>query len=171
MSTPEQFYQSKKHIKPEIKLDEWIGIGVLILLFLTVTLGVFGRYLLRTPLGWTEAVARYLFIWLVFLGSPALVLKKGFLRVDYFAELMLGSRILDWYRIAIDLFSALFVLGTFVYLGGQLIINTWGQKEATLDLPLSLIRLAIPLGGILIVARLLQAVKSRVNDIKGEITR
>lgn len=41
-----------------------------------ITLQVFYRYILNDPLSWTEEIARYLMIWICFLGS-AMALKYG----------------------------------------------------------------------------------------------
>jgi len=38
---------------------------------------VFFRYVVQSSLGWSEELSRYLFVWLIFIGS-AVALPKGF---------------------------------------------------------------------------------------------
>ena len=44
---------------------------------LLVLVQVFFRYLLKAPLGWTDQLCRFLFVWIVFLGLPVLFHKKA----------------------------------------------------------------------------------------------
>lgn len=49
---------------------EWIALSMLGAAVVFIVLQVFFRYVLHSPLGWTEQGARYLFIWFVMLGIP-----------------------------------------------------------------------------------------------------
>ena len=42
-------------------------------LLFTLLLQVFTRYVLNDPLSWTEEVARYLYVYIVFLGASAAI--------------------------------------------------------------------------------------------------
>ena len=47
-----------------------------------VVMQVVARYLLNSPLTWSEQVARYLFIWMIMLGTPLLFRMKGHIVFD-----------------------------------------------------------------------------------------
>lgn len=44
------------------------------------------RYVFKLPLSWTEELARFLFVWVVFLGSAVSVKELGHVGVEYFVS-------------------------------------------------------------------------------------
>jgi TRAP-type C4-dicarboxylate transport system permease small subunit len=50
------------------KFEEWLLMGLLVIMAIVVALQVVFRYILKTPLVWSEELARFLQIWLAFLG-------------------------------------------------------------------------------------------------------
>jgi TRAP-type C4-dicarboxylate transport system permease small subunit len=55
-------------------------------LLFTLFLQVFTRYVLNDPLSWTEEVARYLYVYIVFLGASAAISDRTHVGIDYFAK-------------------------------------------------------------------------------------
>ncbi|MEN2996972.1 MAG: TRAP transporter small permease [Acetomicrobium sp.] len=53
---------------------------------ITVLLGVFFRYLLRTPLGWTEELSRYLMIWMALLSVALCIWRHEHVGVTLFIK-------------------------------------------------------------------------------------
>ena len=53
-----------------------------VVLVVDVVLGVFWRYALSSPIGWTEELATFLMVWLVFLGSTYAYLLNSHLGID-----------------------------------------------------------------------------------------
>lgn len=51
---------------------------------ITVILQVLFRYILKNPLIWTEELARYLMIWMAFLGASSVLKRWEHVFVDYF---------------------------------------------------------------------------------------
>ncbi|OBW96894.1 TRAP transporter small permease subunit, partial [Gallibacterium genomosp. 1] len=43
---------------------EWIVVFLFSFLVITVSIGIFSRFLTSTPFAWTEELSRFLFIWL-----------------------------------------------------------------------------------------------------------
>ncbi|SDI15291.1 TRAP transporter small permease [Alteribacillus bidgolensis] len=64
------------------KAIEHFSTWMLIGLFIAVLLQVFFRYVLNSPLTWTEEAARYLNIWIVLFGTAVAVCERDNLRVD-----------------------------------------------------------------------------------------
>lgn len=55
---------------------------ILIAIVLLVTVQVFFRFILQSPLGWTEQIARLLFLWGIMLGIPVVFYEKNDLVFD-----------------------------------------------------------------------------------------
>lgn len=66
-----------KALDKVIKACEWIVIVLLALSVVDIGVQVFCRYVIGSPLPWTEQVARYMFIWMTMLGLPMLF-KRGY---------------------------------------------------------------------------------------------
>jgi len=72
----------KKAVDAIIKVVENILWVLLSMAVIIVILQIFSRYVLGNSFTWTEQAARYLFIWMVMLGTPVLFHKKIFLAFD-----------------------------------------------------------------------------------------
>lgn len=59
------------------KIVQWVCIVLTFMMFISVTFQVFGRYVTRSTIAWTEETSRYCMIWLAFLGSSTLVRRWG----------------------------------------------------------------------------------------------
>jgi TRAP-type C4-dicarboxylate transport system permease small subunit len=57
-------------------VEQWAGIGLIVLIVVAITVQVFTRYALGRPIAWVEESATYAFIWMVFVGA-SLGLKQG----------------------------------------------------------------------------------------------
>ena len=66
-------------------------IAVTAAMTLTIIVQVLFRYVLKNPLVWTEELARYLMIWMAFVGAGCIVKKWQNIYVDFFID-MLSSR-------------------------------------------------------------------------------
>ncbi len=109
---------------------------------LLVVLQVFTRYVLKSPLSWTEQVARYLFIWMMLLGIPIMFHRKIFMAFDLLQDALgpKGKRILSLIiTIAICVFAAFFFKSSL-----HLCLSTRGRRTAGIEIPLYFIYGAQP---------------------------
>lgn len=67
-----------------IKIEGWILVVVFLALGLVVFAQFFFRYVLNLPLGWSEEAARYLLIFVTFIGTVVAVQKNSHIFVEYF---------------------------------------------------------------------------------------
>jgi TRAP-type C4-dicarboxylate transport system permease small subunit len=58
----------------------------MVLLFVIVNLGVFSRYLFLAPFVWTEELALFLLVWMVFLAGSLTIRRWENVRVTFFIE-------------------------------------------------------------------------------------
>lgn len=112
-----------------------------------VTLQILTRYFLQNPLGWSEEVTRYLFIYSTFLAASVGVRHGIHIGVDILTERISGvSR--NILRIIVSVILFLFVL-LLIYYGSVLSIDNWAQKSPSLSLPMGMFYAAIPIGSLL----------------------
>ena len=63
-------------------IEQGFGILFLLIMFVSVLIQIFFRYVLQSPLTWTEEAARYSFIWTVLLGAAFAVRRKEHVVMD-----------------------------------------------------------------------------------------
>lgn len=112
-----------------------------------VTLQILTRYFLQNPLGWSEEVTRYLFIYSTFLAASVGVRHGIHIGVDILTERIsdVSKNIL---RFIVSVILFLFVL-LLIYYGSVLSIDNWAQKSPSLSLPMGMFYAAIPIGSLL----------------------
>ena len=69
-------------------LEAWVALGFFWVLGLTVFYQFFTRYVLNDSAAWTEEIARYLLIAVVFTGATIGVVKNNHIQVDFFYKFM-----------------------------------------------------------------------------------
>lgn len=122
----------------------YLVITLLSIMVFIVLLQIIYRYLFNNPLGWSEEVTRYLFIYVIFLGAAIGVRKKIHVGVDILTERLQGTPkvILDYFVSTIIILFLMFV----AYLGVHLSVSTLNQNSPALGIPIGLAYFAIPIG-------------------------
>jgi C4-dicarboxylate transporter DctM subunit len=77
-------------------MDWFLGL-VMTVMLVVVTLQVWYRFVLNDPLAWSEELARYLFVWISFIGSAVGVRMNVHLGIDLIEKIMtpMGHKILS----------------------------------------------------------------------------
>ena len=121
-----------------------LSIVAISVLMIVVTLAqVVFRYVISAPLPWSEELARYCFVWIVFLGG-AVGLSRGIhLGVDLFVNLLperfqVGIEILS--NVLIACFAASVVLASYPVINMNML-----QRSPALGVQMSWIYIAIPI--------------------------
>src|SRR5476649_108469 len=117
--------------------EDWIAFGFFWLLAATVFYQFFPRYALNDSASWTEEIARYLLICVVFIGAAVGVRKNTHIQVDIFYRFMPPplARIL---ATIVDVVRVLF-FGYAIYLTYALMLKIGKQQMAIIDWPIGLI--------------------------------
>ncbi|MGI6559038.1 MAG: TRAP transporter small permease [Limnochordia bacterium] len=94
------------------KRVEGIGSFLLAVLVTIVLAQVLFRYVLRIPVPWTEELARFLLVWVTFIGAAAVQADDRHLRIDWVMSKIgpRGNRVLALVRSILGLLFALCVL-------------------------------------------------------------
>jgi len=138
--------------------EEAIVVALMALMSILIGVQIFMRYVMGASLSWSEELSRYFFIWATYVGIAYAVRKDAHIRVTMATDLLspkgqAGMRIIT--HIIFGAF-ALFVM----YQGWFMVEKTFcfGQKSASLGLPMGIIYLAPFTGFLLVVLRLIQAI-------------
>jgi len=107
-------------------------------------LQVIFRYVLKHPLPWSEELARFLFVWVVFLGSAVAVKEKAHVGLEYFVDLLKVSQRRIIYALAYIL--CMFMSLSVAKYGFTVVKSTLAQLSPAMQVPMGLVYLAIPLG-------------------------
>lgn len=119
-------------------------LALLTALLLVVGAQIFARYVLNHSLFWSEELARYLFIYLVFLGAAIVLRREGHIQVSFFVEkLPPGPR-----RVVAVLGDILLLafVGIVLIQSVRLAIMVWTVPTAALLIPWTFVYLGILLG-------------------------
>lgn len=122
---------------------EWTAMTGLVVMGMAVLLQVADRYILKMGYFWTEELARFLLIWCSLLAASVAVERKLHFTVTYFArKFFTGAKAawLDFFATAVSA-AALMVL---IYSGYELMLNARHQTSPALQIPMSLVFMAVP---------------------------
>ena len=141
-------------------------IAISVLMVAATLAQVVFRYVLGAPLPWSEELARYCFVWIVFLGG-AIGLERGIhLGVDIFVNLLpprLRTRLDILSNALIGCFAAAVVYASFPVIGMNLL-----QHSPAMGVQMSWIYIAIPTSMaliiVIIVERIVNILRSRAGQ-------
>ena len=108
---------------------------------------VLWRYTFQASIFWSEELSRYLMIWATMFGAGVCLWRGAHMAVRLVHDLF-PARI----RQLITLFVYVLILAflsVVVWYGGSLVRRMWYQLSPTLQLPMGLVYMAVPLGAFL----------------------
>lgn len=132
-----------------IKIYEQVSVVLLFLIVISTTVQVFTRFVLDAALVGTEEVARYSFIWASMLGAAICVSRFSHSTVSFIPD-MLKGKVKDIHKIIVQVLIMI-LASIFIVQGYNMILITFKQLSPTLNIPMWLIYLAIPVGGVAMV--------------------
>ena len=138
---------------------------IILLIGLTLLLGasIAMRYFLGQPISWANAVARYVYIYIVLIGSAVSYLLEGHATIESFYNLM-PRRI----KMVFDLAHYLIVMGLSVLLivkGTRYAMSMWGVHSPVLSFfSMGIVYLSIPISFLIIFLYMLR----RTMGLPGE---
>ena len=115
-----------------------------LVMVISILLQVFFRYAMNSPLYWSEEVARYAFVWLVFIGAAIASKRGAHIGVDYIVMHLpeLPKNIL---AIFVNLL-VLFFISCVIYMSVGVIKSNMTQLSPAMRIPMGYIFMAIPTG-------------------------
>ncbi|WP_337997707.1 TRAP transporter small permease [Oleispirillum naphthae] len=133
-----------------------------VLLFAAMTtiilMQVFFRYVLENSLSWSEELARYMFIWLTFLGASIAMREKAHIKVSEIVGLVKNKKLNAILRLAACVAGIVFlyILTTNSLVVAQRVFSL-GQVSPTMEfLPIGVTYFAIPIGCLFMILNLVE---------------
>lgn len=130
-----------------VDVVEFVLVCLMVALCTVIFVGVYTRYVMGEAVPWSDEVARYLFIWLSFLGAAVAVRRRAHYVVPLIVD-RFGKRA----KFATGLLCWVIVMGFSVFLtiqGIKVMEGVSVQVSPALELTLSWVFLAVPVNGVL----------------------
>lgn len=141
-----------------------IAAAILLVLLLAVCFATVSRYLFNKPFAELIDLSGYSLVFIVFLGAPWLMSKRGHVRIDLFLD-MAPPRAQQYWNAATN-FAVVIVALVITYVGTLLTSNylVHGRvMQDVMDTPQWILLLPIPLGSFFLA---LQALLNGLEDLK-----
>ncbi len=118
--------------------EGWISLAIFWLLGITVAYQFVTRYVLNDSAAWTEEIARYMLIGMVFIGVAVGVAKNNQIQVDFFYRHM-PHAMGRWVSRAVDVLRTAFFASA-VVMTVQMMIKIGGNTRMTIvDAPMNIV--------------------------------
>ncbi len=120
------------------------------------------RYTTNQSIEWAEEVARYLMVWLTFVGAGPVLRYGGHIAVDNLQD-ALPSRV----AVAIRVLIAALLFGFFgfmVWFGISYVLRAQFQMTPTTQVSMGWVYAAMPVGGVLLILHLALIVRSYLGE-------
>jgi len=135
------------------KAQEYLVAFIMFSLVVIVFTQVIVRYVIRVPLPWTEEMARYLFVWLVFISASVCVQRRAHLGIDILV-INFPPKV-QQHLYTLSLVLSLGFSFVVVKKGYELLTRSGAQISPMLHLPMSYVYIIIPVSYMIICLVLL----------------
>lgn len=138
-----------------------------ILLFIQVIM----RYIFQNSLSWSEEIARFLYIWEVWIGISYAAKNNAHMRVTLIFSAVKGKAAFYLNIFVYVVWLAFGVIFTYIGINTAKQIMKYGQMSPALHIPMWIPFAGIPLGAFLMSARLVQNIVIMIKEEKkkGEV--
>src|ERR1043166_9182171 len=132
--------------------EDWLAFAIFWSLAFIVFLQFFTRYVLNDSLAWTEEIARYGLMWVVFIGGAMVTRRNTHIAVELVANIMKPGLARILLLASVDGVKLGF-LGLLAYFSVTIIERMHMQRMTVFDLPMSLVYGGVAFGCFLMFAR------------------
>ncbi len=117
------------------------------------------RYVVGSSLSWSEELTRYVFLWQIWIGASYAVSARKHLKIDVFVNHFKGNT--KRVMLFVSLFLWLFFSAYLAVKGTELVRWVYRQEQLSpaMQIPMALPYMAIPVGGMLMIIKLVYEVK------------
>jgi len=141
----------------------WFSFAAMLLMLLIIFAQVITRYVFGYTAEWSEELARFLFVWVVFLGSALVMGERGHLAVEFIPHHFKGKPFGKVLEVVVNLSSYAFILLLFTQ-GAKMTRTMTFQRSPGMDVSMSIVYAVIPLSSALM---LLYVIRDSIRIVKG----
>ena len=132
------------------KAVEWFSIALVIVMVLLVLWQVIARYLLNSPSSFSEALTRYLFVWLVLITSTYAFGSREHMYISALSDRLRGNT-RTVVNILIEVLTFLFAACVMVFGGSIITRMQMVSLDSSLHIPMGVVYAVIPVCGVITV--------------------
>jgi TRAP-type C4-dicarboxylate transport system permease small subunit len=144
------------------RIVEGTAATLMLTICVTVFLGVFYRYVLVSPLGWSEEIARYCLIWNTFFGSYLALRRSEHIGLQLGLPGLppVARRVQE----AVGLLAMALFFVVLVAYGTPFALRFLESESPYLEIPLGLVYLILPVAGALLLVALAAECRRRWTE-------
>jgi len=132
--------------------EDWLAFVIFWSLAFIVFLQFFTRYVLNDSLAWTEEIARYGLMWVVFIGGAMVTRRNTHIAVELLSNVMKPGPLRSALLAFVD-FVKLAFLGLLAFVSWTITARMHSQRMTVFDLPMSYVYAGVALGCFLMLLR------------------
>jgi len=137
--------------------EDWLAFVIFWSLAFIVFLQFFTRYVLNDSLSWTEEIARYGLMWVVFIGGAMVTRRNTHIAVELLSNVMKPGPLRAALLALVD-FIKLAFLGLLAFVSWTITERMHFQRMTVFDLPMSYVYAGVAFGCFLMLIRQIQNV-------------
>ena len=141
--------------------EEYLLVLLMVAEVIIVFAQVITRFILKSPLAWSEEIARYMFIWLVWIGAAYATKENKNIKID-----LLSSKFTGAMKVFADIFVA--VLYIMLYTSGKVTYTVYSSNSIATGshMPMWIAWFSLPLSMALMTFRFIQNSVRSIKDSK-----
>jgi TRAP-type C4-dicarboxylate transport system permease small subunit len=125
---------------------------------------VITRYLFKTPLSWSEELARYIFIWVIFLGTAVAVGKNNHIVIDFIIR-YLPERYKVFGDLVVNVIIAIYLV-IITYSSYKVLPVVASSLTSALQISYSYVYAALPISSLITIVYLLDNIFSDISELR-----
>jgi TRAP-type C4-dicarboxylate transport system permease small subunit len=145
---------------------------IVVLLVVIVTVGIVARYILNSPLSWTNDLAMFLYLWLSFLAASLVLRSDGHYKIAIIAEKLprpIQTVLEILTNIGILVFLWVFIAASFRVFPRQLDMQETVSLKISKALHTASVTTGFILIGIQIIANMVRSLSKASREKSGEV--
>lgn len=153
----------KKILGTVDKVTDYTCFILMCVAFLITFFHIIGRYILKTPIFFSEELARYCFVWACMLGAAVVNRKDEHTSVTYFAGLL--PKKLQGFLYILREILILVLLVALIYYGSLLSVKMRTVKTAAMGLSWAVIYMSLPVGSFLLIVSTVKLIMEKFRGL------
>lgn len=146
----------KKVVNILNNIEKWVCIILFMATLVLLTIQVVWRYVLNSSPAWTEELARYCFVWLIFMGTSYAVQNLAHIKID--TGIKLYPKRIRKYVELLGIVLFLLSVAVVIFFSADYTIGLYfqGRVSTSIYLPMWIVYMAIPVGYSFTFIRIIQ---------------